>query len=222
MWDLTPTPHGLSVYGHALVRTSPDLAMIRVGVTRRDKKPADSLLRAKEGARDVAEFLRKSSVDDFGMSRISLNQDFNYRADDSQASLPYFATIQFNVTIGQLDRLEEIISGVVKAGANDRLFTQFRTSKLKDVRMQARHLAIEAAKEKGAVYAREAGISLGRIIHMQEIRNPEFMQSAQIQMSAQFGMTDGTFDRDSGVKTTLEPDAIEVVAGVLVTFSLEQ
>jgi len=78
MW--TPqTPPGLSVYGHALVTTSPDLAVIYAGVTRQDKKPSDALSSAKESARVVAEFLRRSNVDSFGMSRISLNQEPIYR-----------------------------------------------------------------------------------------------------------------------------------------------
>lgn len=163
MWNLpvTQTPYGLSVYGHALVRTSPDSAVIHASVTRGEEEPSDSLSKAKEGAHAVEEFLRRSNVDDFGMSRIQLNREPDHRAYGSQTQSPrYFATVQFIITIVQLDRLDEILSGVVKAGANDWLFTHFLTSRLKEVRMQARHLAIEAAKEKGAIYAREGGVSV--------------------------------------------------------------
>ena len=85
--------------------------------------------------------------------------------------------------------------------------------------MQARHLAIEAAKEKGEKYAKEAGVSLGRMIHMQELANPGFMEMTQYRAS--FGGINPDRDTDSVMKTTLEPDAIEVEAGVLVTFSME-
>jgi len=84
--------------------------------------------------------------------------------------------------------------------------------------MQARHLAIEAAKEKGAIYAKEAGVSLGRMIHMQELANPGFMEMTQYRAS--YGMNPDR-DTDSEMKTTLEPDESEVEAGVLVTFSME-
>jgi len=54
---------------------------------------------------------------------------------------------------------------------------------------------------------------------MQELANPGFMEMTQYRGS--YGGMNPDRDTDSEMKTTLEPDAIEVDAAVLVTFSME-
>lgn len=199
---------------------SADNALITASVTRIEKKTSDAFLKAKEGARTVADFLRKSGVDDFGMSRISLSQEYRFTSGERR-SLGYRATIGFKIAIKALDQLEEIASGVVEAGANEIASIQFHTSNLKDLRMQARRQAIDAAKEKAAVYAGAAGVTLGNIIHIEDV-NPQILHT---QLRSQFHVGGvgppprDLIEHDAG-KQTMDPGAIEITAAVLVAFSL--
>lgn len=68
------TPYGLCVSGSASVKGSPDSALITASINQVEQKPPDAFSKAKEGARAVGNFLRESGVDDFGTSRIWLDE----------------------------------------------------------------------------------------------------------------------------------------------------
>ncbi len=220
MWDseTIQTPYGLSVCGSASVKASPDSALITAAITRVEKRPSASFAKAREGSRTVAKFLRKSSVKDFGTSLILVSQEWRRDVVGNESRLlGYRATVNFTIMIKPLNRFEEIVSGAIKAGANAASI-EFRTSKLKDLRMQARRLAIEAAKEKATTFSEAAGVSLGRVIHIQEIINAERWGQSRVQMQVQSKY----LPIDDDGEQTLDPGAIELTAGVLVAFSLKQ
>src|SRR5690348_495197 len=121
MWEDSLTirnPFGISVFGSALVKASPDLAIISAAVTRLETKPAESFSKAREGARSVTQFLRQSGADEFGTSRISLSQQNRFVGGESRF-LGHKANVGFTIVLKALDRLEEIVSGVIEAGANE-------------------------------------------------------------------------------------------------------
>jgi uncharacterized protein len=217
-------PYGVCVFGSALLRVSPDSAKIVAAVICVEKKTSDAFSKAKKTARAVSDFLQRSGIDDFGMSRISLSQEHRFSGGE-QHFLGYRATIGFTIVIKILDRLEDIASGVIEAGANEITSIHFQTSNLKDLRMQARRQAIEAAKEKAAVYAQAAGADLGKVIHIEDV-NPQVLQ---VYLGSHHARGVGgvgpppqdIIEHDAG-KQTLDPGAIEVTAAVLVAFSLGQ
>src|ERR1051325_7904945 len=100
------TPYGLCVFGSALVKASPDSALISAAVTRLEKKPSDSFSMARDGARSVAGFMRKSRIEEFGTSRISLAQENRFVTGELRF-LGYKATVAFTVVIQALEKLEE-------------------------------------------------------------------------------------------------------------------
>jgi uncharacterized protein YggE len=123
--------------------------------------------------------------------------------------------------IKSLAQLEEVVSGIIEAGANQIAPIEFQTSELKNLRERARQLAIKAAKEKALTYSQAAGTSLGRVIHIQDVnprlvpspRRTHFNSAVQIQPSPEL------FDGEQAERT-LDPGAIEVAAAVLVAYSL--
>lgn len=215
-------PYGVSVFGSAMLKVSPDSALLTASVTRTEQKPSDSFAKAKEGAITVTQFLRKSRIEEFGTSRISLTRDVRFVAQE-QRFIGYRATVGFTVKISALDRLEEIVTGVIEAGANEIASIQFQTSELKELRVLARTKAIDAAKEKAATYSAAGGVTLGHIIHIQDV-NPQVLQQQWRNQSHSRGpeqFPQELIDHDSG-KQTLDPSALEIGAAVLVAFSLKQ
>ena len=216
------SPFGVSVFGSALLKVSPDQALIRASVARLKPKASDSFSKAKDSARAVADFLREARVEEFGTSRITLSQEKRVVAGEFR-HLGYKATIGFTIRVKALDRLEEIVAGVIEAGANEIAGIEFQNSSLKALRTQARRLAIESAREKATTYSKAGGLSLGDIIHIEDVHpqvlNPQLLQRHQSPRRTQGQAEHELIDYDAG-KQTLDPGAIEVAAAVLVAFSL--
>jgi uncharacterized protein YggE len=72
------------------------------------------------------------------------------------------------LTVRDLERLGEILDALVSQGANTVHSIQFRVGDSKPVLDQARHAAVAEAQHKAALYARAAGVTVGRLISLRE------------------------------------------------------
>jgi uncharacterized protein YggE len=216
MWEDSLTirnPFGISVFGSALIRTSPDLVSIRASVARTEQKPAEAFSKARKAAHEVKDFLRRSNIEEFGMSQMTLAAEYRFTSGERKF-VGYTARIEFQMILRTLDRIEAMISGLVDSGAREVRSIDFQTSSLKDIRAKARRLAVAAAQEKAQIYADAAGVSVGHVLHIQDV-NPQVLQGR----GEGHVQREPVIDNDSE-KQTLDPGAIEVGAAVLVGFSL--
>ena len=161
-------PFGISVFGSALLRVPPDSVTIRAAITRLEEKPSDAFAKARKAEQSVSVFLRKAPVRESGLSRISLSQEYRY-ANNERRSIGYLAWIGLTVVISELEQIERVLSGLVDAGANEITATEFHTVKLKELRARARELAINAAREKAEIYAAAAKVTVGQVLHIQDV-----------------------------------------------------
>lgn len=217
MWEhnLTiKTPFGISVFGSALVKAAPDCASIVATVGRLEQKPAEAFAKARKGAQAVSEFLRRAKIEEVATSRITLSQEFRFISGE-QRFLGYHARVGFNIIIRELDRVEEVLTGMVEAGANELGSLSFQTTRLKELRADARRMAIVAAKEKALVYADSAGVELGYIIHIEDV-NPNVLQGR----GEGHVRREPVVDNDLG-KQPMDPGSIDIGAAVLVGFTIK-
>jgi uncharacterized protein len=218
MWEHNLTirqPFGVSVFGSALLKAAPDLASIMATVSRLEQKPSEAFAKAKKGAQGVAEFLRKARVPEVGTSRVSLTQQFRYIGGETKF-IGYQARVDFSVIVRELDRVEELLTGLVDSGANELGSLSFQTTRLKELRAEVRKMAIAAAREKASVYSEAAGVELGEVIHIEDV-NPNVLQ----------GRGEGHVRREPVVdndlaKQPLDPGSIDIGAAVLVGFSIKR
>ena len=212
-------PFGVSVFGSGLIRVTPDIATIRAAVSAINEKPSVAFAEARQRVQAVTAFLGKLNELEFGASRVRLAAVHRFTGGENRF-IGYAARVGINVQLRNLDDLEEIVGGLVEAGANEIESVDFQTSQLKELRAEARGMAIAAAREKGTLYANAAGIQLGRVIHIQDV-NPEVMNSFH-QRSRGHGAESATqeFDDESGGQS-LDPAAIHVQAAVLVAYAIE-
>jgi uncharacterized protein YggE len=216
MWENSLTiknPFGISVFGSALIKTPPDLVSIQASVARTEQKPSAAFSKVRKIAHEVKDFLRRSKIEEFGMSQMTLAAEFAF-VSGQRKFVGYTARITFRMILRSLDRTEDVVSGLVDSGADEIRSIEFQTSDLKEVRANARRLAIVAAREKAQIYADAAGVAIGQVIHIEDV-NPQVLQ----------GRGEGHVQREPVVdndsdKQTLDPGAIEVGAAVMVAFSL--
>ncbi len=129
-----PHPHGITVMGSAVIYIAPDMASLHFDVSRVEAHPRDAFRATREAEQAVREYLAQAAIDDVATSRILLRQEYDREPGRSRQPRGYRAEIDFNVVLHapQLDRLEDILAGVVDAGAHDIRSVRFETSRLKE------------------------------------------------------------------------------------------
>jgi uncharacterized protein len=204
---------GVKVFGSAVLRVEPDVASLQFSVGRQAKKPKDALRETRDAARDVRTYLGQAGVIDVAASRITLSQAFEY-SGGKQHPTGYRAKVSFNVLLSELDRMEDVLVGVVEAGANEIDSVEFRTSRLKEFRAEARRGAVAAACEKAEIYCRAAGVSLGAVVLVEDV-NPEAVRGSGEGHTSNEAPSD-----DASPERALAPGSIVVGAAVSITFAL--
>ena len=209
------TAPGVKVFGSAVVRVAPDTASIVVAVSRREQKPEAAFSKAREGAQGVAAYLHKAGVADFGSSRVTLTQEFRYTNGENKF-VGYQAKIEFNVVLREMDQVDAVLSGLIAAGANTLTAVTFQTTRLKELRADARRRAVAAAREKAELYCEAAGVAVGPVLAIEDV-NPETLT----------GRSEGHTYReaapvdDAGEPGAIDPGAIAVGAAVNVVYRIE-
>jgi hypothetical protein len=208
------TPFGITVFGSATSRIAPDLASLKVSVTRLEQKPEDAFARARQGSQAVQECLRNAQISEFGASRVTLFQAHRFIGGENKF-IGYQATVSFHIMLTELDRMEEILTALVSAGANQVNGVAFETTRLKDLRMEARRKAIAAARDKATNYCDAAGIALGPILHIEDV-NPMVLQGREGHVQAEPQID------DEGDTRAFDPSSISVGAAVLVAYEIRK
>lgn len=210
---MASSPSGVSVFGSAVICVEPDLVSFQFGVSRQEKKPRDALKAAQAAASAVRAYLTKVGVKDVAASQITLTQTTEYISNRHQPT-GFAARISFNVVLADLNKMEDLLVGVVDAGANEIGSTVFRTSRLKELRFEARRRAVTAAREKAENYCRAAGVALGAVTAITD-QNPEMLRN-----NSESNISREEPSDDSADTRALAPNAIPVGAAVSVTFAL--
>lgn len=203
-------PFGISVFGSALLRVEPDIMALHFEVENTAEHPKDAFAEVRLVAGRVREFLNGAGVAEFGSSQMELAALYTGKYSEKQF-VGYEASISFQALLRDLERTEDVVSGIVDAGATTISHTWFQTSRLKELRAQARRDAVAAARAKAELYAQETGVKLGRVLHIEDV-NPE---------SLRVGMHSGAdISMDAEVEpSAFDPASISVTAAVVIAFA---
>jgi uncharacterized protein YggE len=212
---LKQSPQGVRVFGSAVVRVAPDTASIVVAVSRTEQKPEAAFAKARDSAQGVTAYLHKAGIKDFGSSRVTLSQEFRYVNGESKF-VGYQAKIEFNVFLREMDNVDSVLAGLIAAGANLLTSVTFQTTRLKELRADARRRAVAAAREKAELYCAAAGVAVGAVLAIEDV-NPETLT----------GRNEGHTYReaapvdDAGEPEAIDPGAIAIRAAVNIVYRIE-
>lgn len=206
------TPFGISVFGSAIVRVVPDVVVLSFSVSQIKPHPREAFQAVREAAQHVQTYLSGARIKDAGSSRISLNEEFRYINNENKF-VGYRTIVEFRVIISDLDRVEEILAGVVDAGANKIRSVDFQTTRLKEIRAEARRQAIIASREKAEVYCTAAGVEVGEVIQIEDL-NPDQLRGREGHTHVE------TPHEDEGEAKAFDPSSIIVGGAVRVTYTI--
>jgi uncharacterized protein YggE len=111
---------GISVFGSALIKTPPDLVSIQTCVVCTEQKPSAAFSKVRKVAHEVKDFLRRSNIEEFGMSQMTLAAEFTF-IRGQRKFVGYTARITFQMVLRNLDRTGDVVTGLVDSGARPRI-----------------------------------------------------------------------------------------------------
>jgi uncharacterized protein len=168
-------PWGITAYSTASVQAAPDLVRLRFHVSRVQQTPAQAFAAAAEAVGAVRQAIRACRVPDAGVqrSRLSLKSQWSYGND--RKFLGYQCQASFSVESRDLDGVQRLLVDIVAAGTNEIESVDFDVIDKPGLRAQARRAAVAAARRKAELYAAEAGVRLGAVVHIED-EDPERVQ----------------------------------------------
>ncbi len=167
-------PFGITVFGSATVRVEPDVAIITFSVSELRPTAKEAFAAVRETAQKVQTFLIEANIKDGGTSRIGLDVRYDHK-DGKNEFMGYETWIDFRTLLYDLNQVENTLVGLMDVGVNRVGLVDFQTTRLKQIRAEARQLAIAAAREKAENYCAAAGVQLGHVIHIEDI-NPQGLE----------------------------------------------
>jgi hypothetical protein len=234
-WSLEPnSPRLISVNGEAEVNVVPDEVIIILGV-----ETSNLILKAAKRQNDdaikgIIAVAKKYGVDgkDIQTDYFTIEPKYDYNEESGSSRqkivfVGYFVRKNISITLRDLSKYEDVLSGVLEAGANYLQGIQFHTTELRKYRDQARVMAIEAAKEKAELFAGRLGMKIGKPYSINEDYNGWYSwnNSWQDRMAGRMQMQNAVMNEGnySGMNepSTIAPGQISVSARVTVSFELE-
>jgi uncharacterized protein YggE/ribose/xylose/arabinose/galactoside ABC-type transport system permease subunit len=172
-------PPSISVSGVGKITAAPNVAEISVGVVTQGVAARDALTANNEAMAALMDRLKQGGVEakDVQTTNISINPRYSQPAP-RPGNLPpnefvprivgYDVNNMVQITARDLAKLGVLLDAVVGAGANQMHGIRFRIDEPERLLDGARREAMADARRKAELLAREAGVTVGRPLRIQE------------------------------------------------------
>ncbi|AJI84168.1 oxidative stress defense protein [Yersinia enterocolitica] len=174
--------------GTASVDATPDIATIAIEVSVSAKDAADAKKQADTRVAQYFDFLRKSGIEkkDINAANIRTQPEYDYQKTGEAVLKGYRAVRQVQVTLRQLDKLNELLDGALKSGLNEIRAVELGVANPDTYREQARKKAIENAISQAGALADGFKVKLGPVYSIRyHVANYQPMPVARMFKSAE-------------------------------------
>lgn len=201
----------ITVLGSGTVTAKPDIARIRIGAVTHHASASQALRTNNEAMRQLLDALQEQGIpkQDLQTSTFRLSPQYHH---NTRGQIPdivgYKATNVLQATVRKLDTVGDLIDEAVKAGANHIENITFSVDDRAGLKDKARHHAIRDAHHKAALYAQAAGVTLGRVLKVEETSRATPLPMRQFEVA--------------GGGSPLEPGEIEFRVDVTVVYGIDE
>lgn len=214
-------PRQITVSGKAAIQVEPDEVVLDFAIKTNDMDVAPA--RQKNNAILAA---IKKGLESLGIPEKKLHAGYfsiepRYESESfAKKFRGYFVDRSFALTLSEIDKFDAVLEMLLQAKTTEIDGVEFRTTKLRVLRDQARHSALVAAREKAEAMAKALGQSIGKPLTINEspegggffaFRQANWMAQNVLSSAGPGGQTEGG---------TLAPGQIEITAEVVVAFEL--
>lgn len=208
----------VTVSGQAEVLVVPDEVVFNVTVRVLDKDLQKARNRTDEVVKKVLGLARSYQIPPelVQTDYISLEERYSDEEATRKPSvfLGYLVEKKAAIILRDVSKAERLLSDLFASGITSIQSVDFRTTQNRKYKDQARALAIKAAQEKAAAFAREIGQTIGKAFAITEEGFPSY--SASNTMNISRGVA-GAYSEDS---STISLGQIAITARVVVSFEL--
>lgn len=209
----------VTVAGKGVVTAQPDIAHVTMAIQARniDVSPA------REHAVDITrKFL--ALCDELGIaaekihtSGLNIRPEFRWNERTRQQELQaYLVRRQFNVELGDLDKLGDLIEGAIDAGVNEAMQPRLVSSRERELHREALAAAARDAEANARTLAETLGVGLGGVVEISSSLNVMPLPRQRAEMFASISA-----DSPASGADTYAVGEIRVEANVTASFALE-
>ena len=206
----------VKVFGSAVVKVPPDVADITANVSRLEQRPEVAFATARKGAHAVSTHLNALGLAEVGTSTVTLSQEWTFGGGERKP-VGYRAKIGFHIVLRDTSRVDEVLTGVIGAGANELVAVRFQTSRLADVRADARRQAVVAARAKAELYANATGSGVGQVLAVEDVSPDSVGGRGESHMRSAGSVGEVAEPEDF---RAIDPAAVTVTAAVTIVYEL--
>ena len=194
----------ITVTGEARVSAPPDMAVLRLGVSREARGASDAMRAASEAAAAVLAQVEASGVAprDVQTANVSLAPRWQHSQDTAPRVVGYVASNDLMVRVRDLERLGALMDAVVSDGANQMNGLSFAIAEPRPLEDKARTEAVADARAKATLLAEAAGVGLGAVMTISEnggFQQPMVMARGAMMESSAVPIAAGEMDVSAGV-----------------------
>ena len=168
-----PQARTLTVTGEGEAKAVPDEAILTAGVETQASSANEALAANRRAMNGVFAELKRQGIPDRSIRTSWFNVTPQYASSmvssGGQAKITgYQVSNSVTITVDDLSKLGVAIDALVASGANSMGGISFTVRDPKPLMRQARDQAVKDAIERSQVYAKSAGLTLGRIMTISE------------------------------------------------------
>jgi uncharacterized protein YggE len=208
--------NGISVSGMGKVSVKPDIAVSSIGIEVTGSSLADATSQANTQMSAVIAKIKSMGVADKDIQTTNYNvqpiTDQPKPGSGTGKITGYRINNQVNVTVRKIDDLGKILDAAVGAGANSIYGVSFSVDDPTPYQQQARAAAVKDAQDKASQLAKAGGLTLGKIVWINEgtsIQPPVFRAAAT------------SFGLGGGANVPVETGEMDVSISVDVRFAVQ-
>jgi uncharacterized protein YggE len=211
----TPSTSGISVVGEGIVQAPPDTARITVGVDLTEQSLAQAQSEAAQRMDAVVAKLKADGIADTDIRIVSYNvtPQYDQQGNQNQPVLRgYEVQNLVEVKTTNVPGLGALLDDAVGAGASRIYGISFEASDIEGLKSQARDQAMSNAQSKAQQLARDAGVSLGRPVAINESDTGGVTPVQPVARAAAPA---------AAVTTPIEPGQMQITTTVHVVYAIQ-
>lgn len=194
----------ITVTGEGRISAEPDMAVLRLGVSREARKASDAMRAASEAAAAVLAQVEASGVAarDVQTANVSLSPRWLNEKNTAPRINGYVASNDLTVRVRDLGDLGALMDAVVGDGANQMNGLSFAIAEPQPLQDAARQAAMQDARRKAELLATSAGVSLGPVMTISEhggFRQPVGMARGAMMEASAVPIATGELDISANV-----------------------
>ncbi len=162
----------ITVHGAGSVEAPPDMAIVSAGAVSQAKQAAKAMAENNEKVAQILALAEAAGVARADVQTVTVSVHPVYEDKRGEAGLPaiagYRVSNAVSIRLRKLDKLGNLLGRLATAGANRIGHIRFGVSNPETSLREARRRAVADARARARVYAKAAGVALGRVVRIAE------------------------------------------------------